>query len=81
MQQEIKLKTKMLWLIKRRSKVHKKNMSRERTLTNHKRAPKTMSQWEFDYGLITKLATAIVAYDFSPCSLKLGRGILPPLTN
>ena len=40
-----------------------------------------LSLWEFDYGLFTKLPRMIVAYDFSPNSFKLKRGILPLLTN
>ena len=33
-----------------------------------------MSQWEFDYGLLTNLPGIIVACDFSPSSFKLKRG-------
>ena len=41
--------------------------------------PKTVSQWEFDYGLFTNLPRIIVACDFSPSSFKLRRGVLPLL--
>ena len=37
-------------------------------MTNEKRFPKTISQWEFDYGLFTNLSRIIVACDFSPSS-------------
>ena len=64
---------------KRRSKVQEKNMSCERALNfdQWKTFPKTISQWEFDYGLFTNLPRIIVARDFSPSSFKLKRGILP----
>ena len=69
-------------LIKRRSKVQEKNMSCERPLTfdQLKSFPKTISQWEFDYGLFTILPRIIVARDFSPSSFKLKSGILPLIT-
>ena len=38
---------------------------------------KTISQWEFDYGLFTNLPRIILACDFSPISFKFKRGILP----
>ena len=49
-------------------------------LTNEKYFPKTISQWEFDYGLFTNLPRIIVARNFSPSSFKLKGGILPLLT-
>ena len=66
--------------MKRRSKVHENNMSRECALilTNKKHFPKTISQREFGYGLFTKLPRIIVTCDFSQGSFKLKRGILPP---
>ena len=39
-------------------------------MTNEKHFPKTISQWEFDYGLFTNLPRIIVARDFSPSSFK-----------
>ena len=48
-------------------------------MTNEKHCPKTLSQWEFDYGLFTNLPRAFVPHDFSASSLKLKRGILPLL--
>ena len=53
-------------------------MSYERALNfaNEKNFPKTISQWEFDYVSFTNLPWIIVAYDFSPSSFKLKRGIL-----
>ena len=41
---------------------------------------KTISQWQFDYGLFTNLPKINVAHDLSLSSFKLKRGILPPLT-
>ena len=35
-------------------------------MTNENHSPKTISQWDFDYGLFTNLPTIIVACDFSP---------------
>ena len=35
-------------------------------MTNEKHFPKTISQWEFDYGLFTNLPRIIVTCDFSP---------------
>ena len=49
-------------------------------MTNENHFPKTISQWEFDYGLFTNLPTIIVARNFSLSSFKLKRGILPLLT-
>ena len=49
-------------------------------LTNEKHFPKTISQSEFDYGIFTNFQRIIVAYDISPNSFKLRRGILPLLT-
>ena len=45
-------------------------MSRELLwfLTKDERFPKTISQWEFDYGLFTKLLIIIVAREFSRTS-------------
>ena len=37
-------------------------------MTNEKHFPKTISQWEFDFGLFTNLPRIIVARDFSPNS-------------
>ena len=48
-------------------------------MTNEKQFPKTISQWEFDYGLFTNLPRIIVACDFPQSSFKLRRGILPLL--
>ena len=42
--------------------------------------PKTVSQWEFDYGLFTNLPRIITTCDFSMSLFKLQRGILPLLT-
>ena len=49
-------------------------------MTNEKHFPKSISQWEFDYGLFTNLPGIIVACDFSSSSFKPKRGILPLLT-
>ena len=46
-------------------------------LTNEKHFPKTISQWEFDFGLFTNLPRIMVARDFFSSSFKLKRGILP----
>ena len=75
------VRNKLPELIKRRSKVHEKNMSCEHALNFYqwKHFPKTMSQWEFDYDLFTNLLT-IVTHNFSTGSFKLKRGILPLLT-
>ena len=35
-------------------------------MTNENHFPKTISQWEFDYGLFTNLPRIIVTCDFSP---------------
>ena len=48
-------------------------------LTNEKHFPKTINQWEVDYGSFTNLLRIIVNCDFSPSSFKLKRGILPLL--
>ena len=74
--------TKYPELIKRRSKGQEKNMSCERLqiLTNEKHFPKTINQWEFDYGLFTNLPRIAKFTDFFPISFKLKRGILPLLT-
>ena len=64
----------LLELIKRRSK------AKNEILTNERHFPKTISQYEFDYGLFTNLPRIIVACNFSPSSFKLKRGILPPST-
>ena len=45
-------------------------------MKNEKHFPKTINQWEFDYGLPANLPRIIVARDFSPSSFKLKRGIL-----
>ena len=60
-------------LIKRRSKVQEKNTSCELTLIliNEKHFPKTISQWELDYGLFTNLPRIIDAWNFSLSSFKL----------
>ena len=42
--------------------------------------PKTINQWEFDYGLFTNLPRIIVACDFYPISFNLKRVILPLLS-
>ena len=47
-------------------------------MTNEKHFPETISQWEFDYGLI--LPRIIVICGFASRSFKLKRGILPLLT-
>ena len=49
-------------------------------MTNEKHFPKTISQWEFDYGLFTNIPKIVKFTDFSPSSFKLKRGILPLLT-
>ena len=49
-------------------------------LTNEKHFPRTISQWEFDYGLSTNLPRIVEFTDFSPSSYKLKRGIPPLLT-
>ena len=43
---------------------------------NEKHFPKTISQWEFDYGLFTNLPRIVKFIDFCPNSFKLKRGIL-----
>ena len=48
--------------------------SKERICHVNKHFPKTINQWEFDYGLFTNLPRIIVARDFSPSLLKLRRG-------
>ena len=48
--------------------------------TNERHFPKTISHWEFNYGLFTTLQRIIVPYDFCPSSFKLKRDILPLLT-
>ena len=52
----------LLEIIKRRSKVQEKNISCERALnlTNEKHFPKTTSQLEFHYGLLTNLPKIII---------------------
>ena len=37
---------------------------KRRILTNEKNFPKTISQWEFDYGMFTNLPKIIIAYNF-----------------
>ena len=49
-------------------------------MTNKKHFPKTISQWELDYGLFTNLPRTIVLHDLSPSSLKFKRDILTLLT-
>ena len=69
--------------MKRRSKVQEKNMCHVnvlKILTNEKRFLKTISQWQFDYGLFTNLLRIVVTCDFSPSSFKLKRDILPLFT-
>ena len=39
-----------------------------------------MNQYEFGYGLFTKLPIIIAFRDFSSSSFKLKRGILPPFS-
>ena len=56
------------------------HVSMLKILTNEKHFPRTMNQWEFDYGLFTNLPRIIVARDFSPSSFKLKKGTLPLLT-
>ena len=48
-------------------------------MTNEKYFLKTISQWEFDYGLFTDLPRVIVTCSFSPSSFKLKRWILTSL--
>ena len=48
-------------------------------LTNENHFPKTTSQLEFDYGLLTKLLRIIVAHGFLLSLSKLTRGIPPPI--
>ena len=38
-------------------------------MTNEKHFPKTIGQWEFDYGLFTNLPRIILACDFYPSSI------------
>ena len=38
-------------------------------MTNEKHFPKTIGQWEFDYGFFTNLPRIILACDFSPSSI------------
>ena len=45
-------------------------------MTNEKHFQKTISQWEFDYGLIRDLTRIVKFTDSSPSSVKLKRGIL-----
>ena len=47
---------------------------------NEKHFPKTISQWEFDYGLFANLLRITVTCDFSQSYFKLRRHILPLLT-
>ena len=49
-------------------------------MTNEKYFPKTLSQWESDYGLFKNFPRIVVACDFSQSSFKLRSGILPLLT-
>ena len=74
--------TKYLELIKRRSIVQEKYMSCERALNfdQSRTFPKTISQWEFHYDLLTNLPRIVQFTDFSPGSFKLKRDILPLLT-
>ena len=44
---------------------------------SEKHFPKTISQWEFDYGLFTNLPRIVKFRDSSPSSFKLKRGIQP----
>ena len=48
--------------------------------TKDKSFPKSISQEEFDYGLLTELPRTIVTRDFSMSSFKLKSDILLPLT-
>ena len=68
--------------IKRRSKVHEKNMyvNVVQISTKDKSFPKSISQEEFDYGLLTELPRTIATRDFSMSSFKLKSDILLPLT-
>ena len=68
-------------IIKRRSNVQKRmfHVNVLKILTSEKHFPKSKSQKEFDYGLLTKLPRVILADDFSLNSFKLKSGILPPL--
>ena len=63
------------------SEVQEKNMPCDGTLNFDQwiHIPKTINQWEFDYGLFTNLPIVFVACDFSPSSFKVKRGILPLL--
>lgn len=49
-------------------------------MTNEKHLPKTISQWEFNYGLFTNLTRTVVGSNFSLSSFKLREGIQPALT-
>ena len=42
-------------------------------MTNKRHFPKTIRQWEFDYGLFTNLPRVSLTCDFSPSSFKLER--------
>ena len=72
----------LLELIKRKLKVHQKNMSREggQILTNEKHFLRYISQLGFCYGLLTKLLRIIDVCHSLPSPFKLKRGILPSST-
>ena len=71
-------KNYLLRLIKWRPKVHEKATSRKHALNNDqwKLLRKTISHWEFGYGLFPKLPRTIIVRAFWPSSLKHKRGIL-----
>ena len=49
-------------------------------MTNKKHFPKTINQWDFDYGSFTSLPKIVKFTDFSPSSFELKTAILPLLT-
>ena len=63
---DIQLKEYLLELVKRKLKVHEKNMASKRTLNFDQWIfSKTISQEEFDFELFTKLPRIIVAHDYN----------------
>ena len=62
------IEKKLLELIKWRSKVYQNKLSRICALNfdQWKLLSENISQWEFGYGLFTKLLRLIVVHDFSP---------------
>ena len=51
-------------LINTKLKAHEMNMSREGNWSFQEHFPKTVSHWEFYYGLLTKLPRTIVTHNF-----------------